>query len=137
MSVNQHIVPFLMFLGDAEEAMNFYVSVFDESRILHVSRYGKDEGGKEGSVVHAEFLLKGHEFMCIDSAVDQPFTFTPAMSLYVVCESEEEIDRLFARLSEGGKVFMELATYPFAEKYGWVNDKFGVSWQLNLEKPQR
>jgi predicted 3-demethylubiquinone-9 3-methyltransferase (glyoxalase superfamily) len=72
--------------------------------------------------------------MCMDSNVKQVFTFTPATSLFVSCATEEEIDRLFAKLSQGGQVLMPLATYPFSPKFGWVADQFGVSWQLNLEQ---
>jgi predicted 3-demethylubiquinone-9 3-methyltransferase (glyoxalase superfamily) len=72
--------------------------------------------------------------MCIDSSVKHGFTFTPAMSIYVACDSEDEINRVFERLSQDGSVFMPLESYPFSEKYGWVADKYGVSWQLNLTK---
>jgi predicted 3-demethylubiquinone-9 3-methyltransferase (glyoxalase superfamily) len=70
--------------------------------------------------------------MAIDSPVKHDFTFTPAMSLFVDCADEAEIDALFAKLSEGGKVLMPLAAYPFSRKFGWLSDRFGVSWQLNL-----
>ena len=72
--------------------------------------------------------------MCMDSNVKQVFTFTPATSLFVSCATEEEIDRLLAKLSQGGQVLMPLATYPFSPKFGWVADQFGDSWQLNLEQ---
>ena len=70
--------------------------------------------------------------MALDSGRQHLFTFTPAMSLFVQCETEDEIDRLYRELSTGGKVLMELDTYPFSKKFGWTDDKFGVSWQLNL-----
>lgn len=82
----------------------------------------------------AIFSLNGQEFMCIDSYVRHEFTFTPAMSLYVTCNTEEEIDKVFEKLSEGGKVLMPLGSYPFSERFGWVNDKYGVSWQLTFGK---
>lgn len=72
--------------------------------------------------------------MCIDSHIKHEFTFTPAMSLYVTCDTEEEIDKVFEKLSEGGKILMPLGSYPFSERFGWVNDKYGVSWQLTFEK---
>lgn len=72
--------------------------------------------------------------MCIDSSVKHAFTFTPAMSLFVTCDSETEIDEVFAKLSKGGNVFMPLQAYPFAEKFAWCSDRFGVSWQLMLPK---
>jgi predicted 3-demethylubiquinone-9 3-methyltransferase (glyoxalase superfamily) len=131
-SSEQKISPFLMFSGRAEEAMRFYVSLFDQSEVLDVRRYGSSEAGAEGSVMHATFSLGGQRFMCIDSNVEHAFTFTPALSLYVTCRSEGEIDRLFERLSEGGQVLMPLGAYPFAERFAWVSDRYGVSWQLSL-----
>ncbi|WP_193580818.1 VOC family protein [Paenibacillus aceris] len=128
------ITTFLLFAGQAEEAMNLYTSVFDQSEIVTIKRYGAGEGGAEGSVARATFSLHGQVFMCTDSAVKHDFTFTPAISLFVNCDSEEEIDRVFAALSQDGKVYMPLGSYPFSEKFGWVGDRFGVSWQLNLAK---
>ena len=128
----QKITTFLMFEGQAEEAMNFYTSLFNDSAITHITRYGPGEAGAEGSVVHATFTLNGQNFMAIDSNVQHAFTFTPAMSLYVTCETEAEIDTLFAKLSEGGGIMMPLDSYPFSKKFGWLADKFGVSWQLTL-----
>lgn len=109
---------------------SFYTSIFNQSEILSITRYGANEAGDEGSVKTARFSLKGQEFMCIDHG----FTFTPAISLYVICDTVEEVDGLFNKLSEGGKVLMPLAAYPFSERLGWVQDKFGVSWQLTLEE---
>lgn len=129
---NQKITTFLMFEGRAEEAMNYYISLFDNSEIVAIARYGPNQPGPEGSVVHATFTLNGQQFMAIDSYVKHGFTFTPAMSLYVTCQTEAEIDHLFAKLSEGGGVMMPLGEYPFSKRFGWVADKFGVSWQLTL-----
>jgi len=128
----QKVTTFLMFEGKAEEAMNFYISLFPNSAIQSITRYGPNEAGAEGSVVHATFTLDGQELMAIDSSVAHGFTFTPAMSLYVKCQSEDEIDRLFASLSQGGSVLMPLGVYPFSPKFGWLADRFGVSWQLTL-----
>jgi predicted 3-demethylubiquinone-9 3-methyltransferase (glyoxalase superfamily) len=130
----QKITTFLMFDGTAEEAMSFYTSLFAGSSILSITRYGPGEAGPEGSVLHATFSLGGQEFMCIDSSAEHAFTFTPAVSLYVNCETEREIDALFEKLSQGGEVLMPLAPYPFSERFGWVADRYGVSWQLNLAK---
>jgi len=132
----QKVTTFLMFDGQAEEAMNFYTSLFEKSKILDITRYGPNEASAEGSVMHATFSLSGQEFMCIDSNVKHGFTFTPAMSIYINCETQAEIDRLFEKLSHAGQVFMPLDRYPFSEKFAWVSDKFGVSWQLNLAKNQ-
>ena len=82
--------------------------------------------------MRATISLADSEIMCIDSAVRHPFTFTPATSLFVACASDEEITRLAAELGRGGKVFMPLDAYPFASKFTWLNDRFGVSWQLSL-----
>ncbi|HZU12502.1 MAG TPA: VOC family protein [Chloroflexota bacterium] len=130
----QKITPFLTFFGTAEEAMNFYVSLFDHSEVLSIERYGPEAGGAEGKVIHATFSLSGQEFACIDSPIAHEWTFTPAISLYVSCSSEEEIDGLYARLAEGGQVLMPLGTYPFSEKFVWLADRYGVSWQLTLEQ---
>lgn len=134
MNRNQKISPFLTFFGQAEEAVKLYTSLFENSEIVSITRYGPNEAGKEGSVMHAAFSLHGQLFMCIDSIVPHEWTFTPAISLYVACTTEAEIDRVFAALSEGGKVLMPLGAYPFSEKFGWLNDKYGVSWQLSLVK---
>ncbi|MEV4225168.1 VOC family protein [Nonomuraea sp. NPDC049725] len=130
--MSQKITTFLMFEGKAEEAMTFYVSLFDDAEIVAVTRYGPGGPGAEGSVLHATFRLAGQEYMAIDSAVRHEFTFTPSMSLYVQCESADEIERLYAALSEGGAALMPLGDHGFSKRFGWVNDRFGVSWQLNL-----
>ncbi len=129
----QKITTFLMFEGRAEEAMIFYTSLFEDSEILDITRYGANESGPEGTVRHATFSLAGQRLMCIDSIAAHEFGFTPAMSLYVRCETEHEIDRLHARLSEGGQELMPLGDYGFSSKFGWISDRFGVSWQLNLD----
>lgn len=121
-----------MFEGKAEAAMRFYVSLFKNSRIKTLKHYGPGQPGAEGSVLHATFSLNGQDFICIDSPAKHAFTFTPSISLFVDCETEGELDEVYARLSDGGQVMMPLAAYPFSRKFGWVSDKFGVSWQLNL-----
>ncbi|MEU9479447.1 VOC family protein [Streptomyces sp. NPDC048191] len=131
-ATSQKITTFLMFEGDAEEAMTFYVSLFDDAEVVRVTRHGAEGPGKEGTVQHATFSLAGQQFMCIDSPVQHGFTFTPAVSLFVQCESEAEIDRLYAALAERGTVLMPLGEHGFSARFGWVNDRFGVSWQLNL-----
>jgi predicted 3-demethylubiquinone-9 3-methyltransferase (glyoxalase superfamily) len=130
----QKITTFLMFEGQAEEAMDYYMSIFKDSDIVSISRYGAEMGEFEGKVIHATFKLNGQQFMCIDSSVKHKFTFTPSVSLYVTCETNEEIENLYKQLSKDGEELMALGSYPFSEKFGWVNDRFGVSWQLNLAK---
>ena len=126
------VTTFLMFDGKAEEAIGFYVSLLPNSAITAVARYGAGEAGAEGSVMHARFTLNGREFRCIDSPVKHDFTFTPAISLFVDCATASEVDALFAQLATGGRVLMPLDAYPFSRRFAWVNDRFGVSWQLNL-----
>ena len=130
----QKIKTFLMFGGKAEEAMNYYLSVFDQAEILDINRYEANEADTKGTVSHATFSLYGQVFMCMDSNVKHDFTFTPSTSLYITCTTEDEIDLLSKKLSQDGKVLMPLAAYPFSEKFSWVADKYGVSWQLNLER---
>ncbi|MEI4770687.1 VOC family protein [Psychrobacillus sp. FJAT-51614] len=126
--------PFLMFQGKAEEAINFYTTVFENSEIIHLTRYGAGQPGKEGTVSAAKFSINGQVFMCNDSVVQHGFTFTPSISLFVECDTEVEIDEAFAKLSEDGEILMPLGDYQFSKKFGWIQDKFGVSWQLNLAK---
>ena len=125
------VTTFLMFEGVAEKAMNFYVSLF-KGEIKHVERYGPSEPGAEGSVKHATFRISGHELACIDSPAKHAFTFTPSVSLFVDCENEAELDAAFAALSADGAVLMPPNDYGFSRKFAWLNDQFGVSWQLNL-----
>lgn len=128
----QQVTTFLMFTGQAEAALTLYTSVFANSRILSLTRYGSGEDGAEGTVKHATFSLNGLEFMAIDSNPVHAFTFTPSISLFVKCADEAEIDRVYAALVEGGGVMMPLGAYPFARKFAWIADRFGVSWQLSL-----
>ncbi|MDP2313632.1 MAG: VOC family protein [Pseudomonadota bacterium] len=124
--------PFLMFEGRAEEAMDFYVSLFEDGEVLEVSRYGKDGPGAEGSVIVATFRIGGQTAMCSDSPAKHAFTFTPSVSLFVTCRDEAEIRRLAAALDSGDNVFMPLGDYGFSRLFAWVGDQFGVTWQLNL-----
>ncbi|AOV07967.1 VOC family protein [Sporosarcina ureilytica] len=129
----KNVMPFLMFQdGKAEEAMNYYTSLIEESEITSIVRYGANEPGDEGTVMQATFSLKGQAFMCIDSNIKHEFDFTPSFSIYITCETEEEIDELYNKLADGGQALMPLGDYGFSKKFGWINDKFGVSWQLNL-----
>jgi predicted 3-demethylubiquinone-9 3-methyltransferase (glyoxalase superfamily) len=127
------IHPFLMFQGMAEQAMTFYVSLFPGSKIVDVVRYGPGEAGAEGSVMKAVFSIGTQTVICIDSPAKHDFTFTPAFSFFVDCESEAEIRRLWSALSKGGVELMPLGAYGFSRQFGWLNDRYGVSWQLNLK----
>jgi predicted 3-demethylubiquinone-9 3-methyltransferase (glyoxalase superfamily) len=131
-SVKTKVHPFLMFQGNAEEAMNFYVSLFPGAAVGEIERYGPGQAGVEGSIVRAVFTLGGQTILCSDSAVQHGFTFTPAISFFVDCESQQELLLLFNALSENGKTFMLLGNYGFSRQFAWVSDRYGVSWQLNL-----
>ena len=126
----QKITPFLWFDSKAEEAVNFYISLFENSKIGNITRYGELGPGPKGSVMTATFQLDGQEYTALNGG--PYFTFSPAISFFVNCETSEEVTELWEKLTEGGTVFMELDKYPFSEKFGWIQDKFGVSWQLNL-----
>jgi len=132
--MRQQITTFLTFQeNNAEEAMNFYVALFDNSEILEIKRYGKDGPAKEGTIMIATFKLNGKDFICSDSYVKHEWTFTPGVSMFVDCKTENELEQFFKKLSEDGKVFMALDNYGFSRKFSWVEDKFGISWQLNLQ----
>jgi predicted 3-demethylubiquinone-9 3-methyltransferase (glyoxalase superfamily) len=124
--------PFLMFEGRAEEALDFYVATIPESRIEHIDRYGAGEPGPEGSIRLARAMVAGLPILVSDSFVHHAFTFTPSISFMLNCKDEDELDRLTAALGEGGGVLMPPGNYGFSRKFAWVNDRFGVSWQVNL-----
>lgn len=126
------VTPFIMFQGNAEEAMNYYVSLIEDSTITSIVRYGSNGPGTVGSVMQASFTLKEQEFMCIDSHVKHEFTFTPSFSIFVTCDTDDEINKLYDGLSVKGNALMPLGDYGFSQKFGWVTDQFGVSWQVNL-----
>jgi predicted 3-demethylubiquinone-9 3-methyltransferase (glyoxalase superfamily) len=132
--MKQKIVPCLWFDHEAEEAAKFYESVFNDSKIIHISHYGKESakvsGQPEGSVLTVEFKLMGQKFIGLNGG--PVFKFSPAVSLYVGCKTAGEVDRLFTALSEGGGILMPLDKYKFSERYAWVTDRFGVPWQLFL-----
>jgi predicted 3-demethylubiquinone-9 3-methyltransferase (glyoxalase superfamily) len=114
----QKISPFLWFNDNAEEAMNFYVSIFKNSKIINVSRYGEAGPGPAGTVMVGKFQIEGQEFHALNGG--PVFTFTPAISFLVNCETQQEVDELWDKLSNGGETL----------QCGWLKDKFGVSWQI-------
>jgi predicted 3-demethylubiquinone-9 3-methyltransferase (glyoxalase superfamily) len=132
----KQITTFLMFArehhGKAKDAITFYVSLFENSKIDHIEFYGPGDREPEGTVKVAVMTLNGQKFMAMDSAAPHPFSFTPAISLFIECESEDEINRFYRALSNEGQVLMGLDNYGFSKQFGWLNDRFGVSWQLNL-----
>jgi predicted 3-demethylubiquinone-9 3-methyltransferase (glyoxalase superfamily) len=122
----------LMFAGDASAALDLYASIFPDFRVEQIVRYGDGEPGPPGTVQRADAIFGTHRLVVIDSPVKHAFTFTPAMSLFVDCDSAETLDGAFGQLAEGGTVFMPIADYGFSRRFGWCADRFGVSWQLNL-----
>jgi len=114
----QKITPFLWFDDKAEEAMNFYVSIFKNSKVLSVSRYGDAGPGPKGSVMTANFQLDGQEFIALNGG--PLFTFTEAISFVVNCETQQEIDEYWQKLTDGGKEI----------ECGWLKDRYGLSWQI-------
>ena len=126
------VTTFLMFTGQAEKAMALYTSVFPGSRIESMDRYGAEEPGREGTVKRAILDLYGTRLMCVDSPPVHAFSFTPSISLFVDCDSEAGLDQAFGRLGEEGQVLMPAGDYGFSRRFAWVQDRFGVSWQLNL-----
>jgi predicted 3-demethylubiquinone-9 3-methyltransferase (glyoxalase superfamily) len=129
----KQIAPFLMFTGNAEAAMGFYTSLFSDGRIEDLTRYGPEGPGAEGTVLRGRFSLSGQQFLCTDSPPVHDFTFTPSFSIWIETDSEAEIERLFGALADGGTQLMPLDGYGFSRRFGWVNDRYGVSWQLNFE----
>jgi predicted 3-demethylubiquinone-9 3-methyltransferase (glyoxalase superfamily) len=114
----QKIKTFLWFDGRAEEAANFYTSIFENSKIGRILRYGDAGPGSKGSVMTVEFQIEGQEFVALNGGPQ--YQFTPAISLFVNCESQQEIDALWAKLTAGGKEI----------QCGWLTDKFGLTWQI-------
>jgi predicted 3-demethylubiquinone-9 3-methyltransferase (glyoxalase superfamily) len=128
------VTPCLMFQdGRAEEAINRYVEVFGDARVILMERYGPNAvGAEEESIQQAVFEIYGQRIMVTESPIKHAFDFTPAVSLFVDFDSEEELDRVFAALSEGGFVMMPLDSYFFSRKFAFIQDRYGISWQLNL-----
>jgi predicted 3-demethylubiquinone-9 3-methyltransferase (glyoxalase superfamily) len=114
----QKITPFLWFDGNAEEAANFYISIFKNSKMGKISRYGDAGPGPKGSVMSVTFQVDGQEFFALNGGPQ--FKFTPAISFFVNCETQQEVDELWEKLSAGGRT----------DRCGWLQDKFGVSWQI-------
>jgi predicted 3-demethylubiquinone-9 3-methyltransferase (glyoxalase superfamily) len=116
----QKITPFLWFDGNAEEAINFYVAIFKNSKISSIARYGEAGPGPKGTVMTAAFQLDGQEFVALNGGPQ--FKFTEAISFWVRCETQEEIDEMWEKLSAGGA----------KGRCGWLKDKYGLSWQVVL-----
>ena len=126
-----HVAPFLMFEGACEAALNTYRDLLG-AEIIEITHWPEGGPGKPDQIMQARFSLCGTEFRASDTYMHHDFTFTPSLSLFLDCNDEAELDRIYAALSEGGGVLMEPANYGFSQKFTWVNDRFGVSWQINL-----
>lgn len=128
----QKITPHLWFDKNAEEAVKLYTSVIENSSVGAVSHYGKEgfEFHKmpEGTAMTVNFTLSGQSFIALNGG--PTFTFNPSISFHIKCRTEQEVDTLWTKMSDGGKVLMELGSYPFSKRYGWLQDKYGVSWQI-------
>lgn len=125
--------PFLLFQGGrAEAALRFYVETIPGSRIDALERFGPEGPGPEGTVLRATVTIAGQQVMAHDSFITHGFDFTPSFSFFLECADEAEFDRLFAALSGEGGVLMPPDNYGWSRTFAWVNDRFGVSWQLNL-----
>ncbi len=122
----------LMFQGEAERAIELYSSLFEDFRVEEIARYGEGEQVPAGRLKLARISFAGHALLVFDSPPVHKFSFTPAMSLYVDFDTRDALDAAFERLSEEGTVMMALDDYGFSERFGWIADRFGLSWQLNL-----
>ncbi|MEV6613285.1 VOC family protein [Streptomyces sp. NPDC051051] len=142
------LMTFLAFRSDAEEALQFYTSLFDNSEVHRMIRARAGEAGwEEGTLQHALFTLDGQMFMCTnmpppgavgyDLAPWESYTFSPATAIYVQCGSESEFDRLYTALSEKGEVIMPAGAYEFSARFAWLTDRFNVAWRLNLVPSRR
>ncbi len=121
------VAPFLMFEGTAADALDLYVSAFDDAEAVDVQRF-------DDETIEAAYLRMGDQRIRLyDSPVEHDFGFTPAVSLFVEFDTPEEVDAAFAKLSEGGGVLMGLDAYPFSPRFAWISDRFGVSWQLSAK----
>jgi predicted 3-demethylubiquinone-9 3-methyltransferase (glyoxalase superfamily) len=131
-AIRQKILPNLWFDRQAEDAAKFYTSIFKNSRIGSIIRASKAgfeiHGLPEGTVMTIEFEIEGQKFIAINGG--PLFKFTPAVSFLVACNTKEEVDAIWEKLSEEGTALMELGEYPFSERYGWTEDRYGLSWQV-------
>ncbi len=132
MNVKQKIIPSLWFDRQAEEAVRFYISTFKDSKIGNVTRATKAgfeiHGIPEGAVMNVVFEIEGMRYIGINGG--PLFKFTPAISFLVACKTKPDVDKLWGKLSDGGTALMELGEYPFSERYGWTQDRYGLSWQI-------
>ena len=122
----------LMFQGDAKKAIDLYSSTFKDFEVREIENYEEGEQVRVGSFKLANISFAGHELIILDSPPVHDFSFTPSMSIFVDFDTRDELETAFAELSEGGKIMMPLDNYGFSNRFGWIADRYGVSWQLNL-----
>jgi len=122
----------LMFQGDAKKAIDLYSSTFKDFEVREIENYEEGEQVSVGSFKLANISFAGHELIILDSPPVHDFSFTPSMSIFVDFDTRDELETAFAELSEGGKIMMPLDNYGFSNRFGWIADRYGVSWQLNL-----
>ena len=134
--MKNQITPCLWFDNQAAVAAKFYTSLFEHSMVENISKYGKEgyevHGQKEGTVLTAPFRLSGQSFLALNGG--PIFKFNQSISFYVICETDKEFDKVWNSLLEGGEILMPMGKYDWCEKYGWLNDHFGLSWQIALDK---
>jgi predicted 3-demethylubiquinone-9 3-methyltransferase (glyoxalase superfamily) len=124
------VQPFLMFQGQGEAALRFWVETIPDSAIVQIQHH--PEGPVAGQVLRGEARIGGQPVIVFDSPVEHAFDFTPRWSFFVEAKNEAEIERIYAALIDGGQAMMPIGDYGFSRRFGWVNDRFGVSWQINL-----
>jgi predicted 3-demethylubiquinone-9 3-methyltransferase (glyoxalase superfamily) len=122
-----------MFEGRAEEAMMRYVTIIPDSEVLVVKRYEVDGAGVEGTLARGEAVLAGQKVRFFDSPAHHDFSFTPALSFFITVDTENDVDRIAEVLAAGGNFLMPAGDYGFSRRFAWLNDEFGVSWQINAE----
>lgn len=127
------LTPFLMFTGQAQEAISFYVATFPDAEVLDLDLWGTQEAGVEGTVKRAHFRIADQTFRCFDSPDIHGFGFTPAVSFFYDCDDEATLNALCHQLSDQGTIHMPPERYPFARRFAWVSDRYGISWQLNVD----
>lgn len=127
------VTPFLLFQGQAEEAIKLYTQVVPNSHVVRIEKYSPGDSGPAGKIRRANIVLAGQAVMAIDSPILHKFSFTPAISFFVECKSEAEIRTLVKTLGEGGPALMPLDNYGFSTLFAWVTDLYGVTWQLNYQ----
>ncbi|MNG83525.1 hypothetical protein D3C79_422500 [compost metagenome] len=125
------VATFIMFQGNARQAIDLYSELFGSFRVQQLLHYDETHDGQR-RIKHASIDFDRQNLVFIDSPVSHDFSFTPAVSLHVNLATEAELERVFARLADGGEVLMPLDDYGFSARFGWLNDRFGFSWQLNV-----